>query len=288
MQLLSYKKINIAIKFIVAFFVLTYTIFISSAAPYFLSYRPLSQVPDLSAYKRIRFLTTPDFPPFNFVNQDGELLGYNIDLVKELCIELQIESKCQIKVVLWKDLLTNLGSDEGEVILAGLVPTKEARTFVNFTPYYLRFPARFVLNKSYQENYKQQGLFKFIASNVVGVVANTVHEKLFALYFPNVKVKTYDNSHKLYEALQRKEIKIGFGDSFTISRWLKEDKNSNCCEFVAGNYIAPQLLTAAMSMAVKKKDYNLLYGLTYGLQAIERKGKLQGLYLRYFPLDFWQ
>src|SRR6185295_11325238 len=36
--------------------------------------------PDLSSLVRLRFLTSVDFPPFNFADQNGKLAGFHVDL----------------------------------------------------------------------------------------------------------------------------------------------------------------------------------------------------------------
>ena len=46
--------------------------------------------PDLSDLPRIRFLTTVDFPPFNNLDQNGRLMGFNIDLANAICRELAL------------------------------------------------------------------------------------------------------------------------------------------------------------------------------------------------------
>ena len=39
-------------------------------------------VPNLAAVPAIRFLTTADFPPFNYRDESGELVGFNVDLAR--------------------------------------------------------------------------------------------------------------------------------------------------------------------------------------------------------------
>ncbi len=53
--------------------------------------------PDLTALKRLRFLTTVDFPPFNFIDASGKLSGFHVDLAREICRVLAIEDRCQIQ-----------------------------------------------------------------------------------------------------------------------------------------------------------------------------------------------
>ena len=48
--------------------------------------------PDVSGALRLRFLTTTDFPPFNFTDQSGRLSGFHIDLARALCEELGLQA----------------------------------------------------------------------------------------------------------------------------------------------------------------------------------------------------
>ncbi|TIT46268.1 MAG: transporter substrate-binding domain-containing protein, partial [Mesorhizobium sp.] len=57
--------------------------------------------PDLSALPRLRFLTTTDFPPFNFLDGAGRLSGFHVDLARAICAELGIAEKCQIQALPW-------------------------------------------------------------------------------------------------------------------------------------------------------------------------------------------
>ncbi|RUX99522.1 transporter substrate-binding domain-containing protein, partial [Mesorhizobium sp. M2A.F.Ca.ET.040.01.1.1] len=60
--------------------------------------------PDLSALPRLRFLTTTDFPPFNFLDGAGRLSGFHIDLARAICAELGVAEKCQIQALPWNEL----------------------------------------------------------------------------------------------------------------------------------------------------------------------------------------
>ena len=57
-------------------------------APMFWDSKERLPKPDLSALPRLRFLTTTDFPPFNYLDRDGRLSGFHIDLVRAICAEL--------------------------------------------------------------------------------------------------------------------------------------------------------------------------------------------------------
>lgn len=46
--------------------------------------------PDMSDIQRLRFLTTTDFPPFNFIDRNKRLTGFNVDLARAICQELDL------------------------------------------------------------------------------------------------------------------------------------------------------------------------------------------------------
>src|SRR5438128_227146 len=53
--------------------------------------------PAAGAVQAIRFVTTDDFPPFNFLDADGHLTGFNVDLARAICTELAIRCTIQAR-----------------------------------------------------------------------------------------------------------------------------------------------------------------------------------------------
>ena len=51
----------------------------------------------------IRFVTESDYPPFNYLDEDGTLTGFNVDVARALCLELS--AACDVQVRPWADLL---------------------------------------------------------------------------------------------------------------------------------------------------------------------------------------
>lgn len=87
-----------------------------------------------------------DFPPFNFIDQSGKLSGFHVDLVREICRELDIEAKCQIQAVTYAELLPALEQGQGEAVAAGIAVGPELRQRFGFSRAFMRLPARFAIN----------------------------------------------------------------------------------------------------------------------------------------------
>lgn len=240
--------------------------------------------PNLGTVTRLRFLTTVDFPPFNFIDKTGRLSGYNIDLLRAICTELKLEQVCEVEALPWDELIPHMNDHGGEAIIAGMNETPETAKSLSFTQSYLRFPARFVASGNIS---LAEPIVKSLKKYKIGIVRASAHEALFAAYFPDVKWQAFDNDDSLRQALKAKNIDLAFGDGMGFSQWLNDPASENCCYFIDDAYIAPQFLQSGLRIAVSKDNPQLADALNYALKSLERKGKLTELYLRYFPIGFY-
>ncbi len=256
----------------------------SVALPHFFDAQERLNHPDLGTLPRLRFLTTVDFPPFNFVDKTGRLSGYNIDLFRAICTELKLEQVCEVEAVPWDELIPHINNNGGEAIIAGMNETPETAKSLIFTQSYLRFPARFIGSGNVSLT---EPVGKSLKKYKIGIVEKSAHEALFAAYFPGVKWQKFVNNESLQAALKAKSIDLAFGDGMAFSQWLNDPQSENCCQFVGGAYIAPQFLQSGLRIAVQKNNPQLAEALNYALKSLERKGKLTELYLRYFPIGFY-
>src|SRR5690606_36944628 len=104
-----------------------------AAVPNYWDERERLPKPDLSHFTRIRFLTTVDFPPFNYLDGDGRLGGFHVDLARAICRELDVVERCEIQGLPWDELDEAMAADNGEAIIAGLALTAESRERYAFT-----------------------------------------------------------------------------------------------------------------------------------------------------------
>ncbi len=155
--------------------------------------------PDLSGLARLRFLTTVDFPPFNFIDQSGKLSGFHVDLAREICRELEIEAKCQIQAVTYPELMPALEQGQGEAIAAGISVTSELRQRFAFSRAFMQLPARFVVNTKAAPAITGPA---DLAQRPVGVVSGTIHEAMLKAFFPELEAKGFSDRDSLLSALR--------------------------------------------------------------------------------------
>jgi polar amino acid transport system substrate-binding protein len=240
--------------------------------------------PDMSGLQRLRFLTTVDFPPFNFLDRSGRLTGFHVDLARSICAELEILDRCQIQALPWNELEGALKAGQGEAIIAGIAITPESRRKYAFSRSYLRLPARFVMQ---QGSAVSEPLYPKLAGKRVGVMAGSAHERLLRAYFDTALPITYTRPEWLFADLLEGKLDAIFGDGVRLAFWLSGQDSADCCRFAGGAYLAPEFLGPGLAIATAPDKADLAEAFNYALREIYTNGKFAELYLRYFPVGFF-
>ncbi|MDF1608773.1 transporter substrate-binding domain-containing protein [Hoeflea sp. YIM 152468] len=237
-------------------------------------------VPDLSTYNRIRFVTTVDFPPFNFLDQTGRLAGFHIDLARAICDELEILPRCQIQALPWAELEGALSTGQAEALIAGLAITADSRAAHHFTRTYLALPARFAIRA---DKLPTQNSAKALAGQRVGVLAGTAHEAMVRDWFGGVKPVTFSRPGWMFDALKAGSIDAVFGNGLQLSFWLSSQSAEGCCRFFDGPYFSQAHLGEGLAIAVSPRRAALAEAFDHALAELNRNGRFSELYLRWFP-----
>lgn len=240
--------------------------------------------PDLAMLPRLRFLTTIDFPPFNFLDGNGRLSGFHVDLARAICAELDIQAKCQIQALPWAELDSALASKQGEAIIAGTAITAQSRARYAFSRPYFRFPARFV---TWKTRVLREPIFKSITGERIGVIAGSAHENMLRDLFPAGKAVTYSKQEWMYKDLKEHKLAGIFGDGMQLGFWLAGTDSAGCCVFAGGPYLSAEYLGNGLAIAASPEDRGLADAFDYALQQLSTKGTFAELYLRYFPVGFF-
>jgi polar amino acid transport system substrate-binding protein len=252
--------------------------------PNFLGPNDASGIGPSDSQQGIQFLTTLDFPPFSFLDETGRLNGFNVYLAKLVCAELSLEDNCTIQGVPWDDLEPALARGQGNAVIAGMASTEAARLNYGFSKPYLRLPARFAALKTRTSD---DDFDTGLAGSKIGVLAQSAHEANARSYFPNAEITGYASDERLIADLQAGKINLIFGDGMRLAFFLSTETGSSCCRFVGGPYFSSDFLGEGMRIAVPVEQEKLQEQINHALISLQRKGKIEELYLRFFPEGFY-
>lgn len=227
----------------------------------------------------VRFLTSPDYAPFNYLNGAGELTGFNVDLARALCRELEIT--CTIQARAWETLLPALRDNLGDALVAGFAGSADLRKQADLTDVYFKTPARFAFM---HDNPVENPSPDTLRGKTIGVIKGTSHAAFLDFYFDSAKITRFDKLPVLEDALKAKSVDAAFGDGVQLAAWLNSEAGS-CCTFRGGPYLESRFFGEGQVIAVKKGNNQLRRLLNYGLQQLYEKGTYTELYLKWFPVS---
>lgn len=86
------------------------------------------------AHSVVRLGTEGAYPPYNFINDDGEVDGFERALGDELCVRAELT--CEWVTNEWDSIIPNLVSGNYDVIIAGMSITDERDEVIDFSDNY--------------------------------------------------------------------------------------------------------------------------------------------------------
>ncbi|MEO1700878.1 MAG: transporter substrate-binding domain-containing protein [Pseudomonadota bacterium] len=241
----------------------------------------------LDGLVRLRFVTTLDYPPFNFADENKKPTGFNVDLARAICQRLEIENRCEIQAVPWDELDGALEGRRAEAVIAGYDVTPDFRERYELSQPYFRFPARFVARQTnVSEGQSKPDLSDLLKSVIrVGVLDGSAQAAYLAAHFPEANVVRFPDTAPLYNALTSGEVEYLFGDGISFSFWLASEASDDCCNFVAEPILDPRFFGRGMVVAVRTGENTLREAIDAALKELENDGETEALFVRYFPIN---
>jgi len=216
-------------------------------------------------------------PPFESRNDQGELVGLNIELGNALCAEMQVH--CD-----WidQDYATNV-----EALQAGrfdaimpMTPTPARRERIDFTDILYPLSSQLVARKGSNLQPDAHSL----KGKRVGVLSGTSREAFAkARWAPaGVTVRSFQFNDQLIASLLAGEIDASLQDSMEITQALLNQPQGKDFDF-AGAALNDPMLGSGVAMAVRKSDSRLRDELNAALQRLKQNGQYQAITEHYLP-----
>ena len=227
----------------------------------------------------IRFLTDSDFPPFNYFDEDNVLTGFNVDVARAICLEL--DAACDIQVRPWAALLPALAKGEAEAVIASHSATPNALRVADFTDRYYFTPARFAGKRAMA---KLDATPEGLEGMRIAVAKGTAHEAYLRAFFRDSTIRAFESVELARDALTTGAADLLFDDGISLAFWLNGTASRACCEFKGGPFAEPKYFGDGIGIAVKRDDAQLKAMINSALKRMRESGRYEELLLRYFPL----
>jgi len=227
---------------------------------------------------QIKMGTEGAYPPFNNVNEEGQLVGFDIEVGNALCDAMEVE--CEWVTSDWDGIIPALLSKKFDTIMASMSITEERKEKIAFTDKYYTSPVRFIRRKGTDATPED------ISSAVVGVQSATVSENLVRGKFANAEIKAYAEQEQANLDLTSGRVDLVAADAFVLMDFV-ESEAGNDVEFVGPSYTDEEYLGEGIGIGVRKEDEELRRMLNDAIQQIREDGTYQKINAKYFDFDIY-
>jgi PAS domain S-box-containing protein len=165
----------------------------------------------LNKHPKLSIGVDPAWPPFEFIDQNGNYSGIASGLVKAFADRLKVEMNV-IPGLTWSEVITKMKAGEID-ILPAVVPTEQRREYMNFTEPYISFPVIIAVHNEIPFISNIKNLEKFR----VGVIKDDYTEDIFQAQYPGFNLITFETVTDALQKLEDKEIDAFIDNIITIN-----------------------------------------------------------------------
>ena len=201
-----------------------------------------------TAAQTIRFATEASYPPFESIDANNKIVGFDVDLANALCKEI-------------------------DAVMAGMDITPEREKQVLFTTPYYENSALFVGQQGKYTSLEQ------LKGKKVGVQNGTTHQKFINDKHPEITTVPYDSYQNAKLDLQNGRIDAVFGDNAVVTEWLK----SNPKLAAVGDKVTDKdYFGTGLGIALRQGNTELQQKFNAALEKVKKDGTYQTIYSKWF------
>ena len=229
----------------------------------------------------VRIGTEGAYPPFNAIDSNGNLVGFDVDIAKALCKAAHF--KCEFVVQDWDGIIPGLLAKKYDAIIASMSITEERKKKVDFTGKYYNTPAKFVAPVGSGYTVTPEGL----AGKSVAVQRATTHENFLRDNFPGLDIRVYATQDEANADLASGRVDLGHADSVALMDGFLNTDMGKGFEFIGPDYNVPEWHGVGAGIAIRKGDDDLRMALDKAIDTIRANGTYAKINGMYFDFDVY-
>ncbi|MCR9255556.1 MAG: transporter substrate-binding domain-containing protein [Alphaproteobacteria bacterium] len=252
-------------------------------------------------WNKVRIATEGAYAPWNFTDSSGKLVGFELDLARDLCARMGAE--CEIVAQAWDGIIPALNAGKYDAIMAGMSITDKRKKVISFSNAYAATPARFVvlknsdhadftsklesLNLEEIDGDEQAVLDQMAAAfkgETIGVQVATTHENFLREFMGDtVEIRTYDTQENLDLDLQAGRVGMALASMSYWKPLLETEKGKDFTAIGAGMTGGP--FGGGVGVGIRQADAALVEKFNKAIAEATADGTVSKLAIQWFGFD---
>ncbi|PZX15536.1 transporter substrate-binding domain-containing protein [Celeribacter halophilus] len=229
-----------------------------------LSAAALALVAGAASAETVRLGTEGAYPPYNYIDDNGEVAGFERVLGDELCARAELE--CEWVTNDWDSIIPNLLSGNYDAIIAGMSITEERKEKIDFSQNYT--PPSYSAYAALSEDADLEG-------GVIAAQASTIQSQ--HIVDSGATLLEYPSFEDSLAAMVSGEADAVFADKDTLVPVVDEGSAMWVGEDIA--------LSVGIGMGFRKSDPELRAKFDAAIASMKEDGTLNEMILEYLGED---
>ncbi len=233
-------------------------------------------------WSTVRIGTEGAYPPFNSVDSNGKLQGFDVDIAQALCDHMKV--KCTFVAQDWDGIIPALLAGKYDAIVASMSITAERMKKVAFSDKYYNTPAWFIASKSEKIMDTSPEALK---GKIIGAQSSTIHANYLQDVYKGSDIKLYGTQDEANADLASGRLDLVLADSVVLWEWMTKTDDGKCCEHVGKPLNDPKWFGKGAGIAMRKEDTDLKEMFNKALAEILADGTYKKINDHYFPFSIY-
>lgn len=236
--------------------------------------------PSFADDKILRIGTEGAYPPFNYINDKGELAGFDVDIAKALCKEMAVT--CSFVAVPWVEIIDDLEKNKYDLIVASMAYTEERAKRIAYSDPYYRSHSVFIGDPKRFQDISPEGLAGARIAAETGTMQAQYLAKEYAGKSTLVLAKDQPEAQSL---LEQGKADLLLADAIALMSFLESTENTHF-EFI-GDPVTNDFLQSTSHITARLTDKALLQKVNDAIKRIRLDGTYDRINDTYFPFSIY-
>lgn len=230
----------------------------------------------------VRIATEGARPPYNYVDADGALHGFDIDLARELCGRMKVT--CTFVQQDWDAIIPRLLANHYDAIMAAMDITEERRERIEFSVPYVRMPAAFAAARHRRIHGASP---RALQGRSIGVEEKTRPKDWLDRNYPASTIRPYASLEEAMLDLANGRIDALLADKLALDEFLRTRKEAQCCKWLADVPRDPVFFGEGIGVGLRKEDNELKALFDQAIEDAVGDGSFARIRAKYFDFEIY-
>ena len=220
-----------------------------------------------AAQEEIKFAMEATYAPFEYMDENNQIQGFDVDLANALCEEMK--ATCTFHNQAFDSLIPALKFKRYDAAISAMDITEARLQQVNFSDAYYDNSAAFI---SIEGKVADQAALE---GKRIGVQNGSTHQSFLLEQMTGVTAVPYSSYQDAFIDMKNGRIDSVFGDTAVVAEWFKKQDNLT---YVGEQVTNQEYFGNGFGIAVNKSNPELVAQLNTALAAVKANGEYDKIF----------